>query len=528
MFRASLAQDPTAPAVWYFGRTLSFAELDRLSDQFAAALLGLGFSPGDRLALYLQNIPQFPIALLAAWKNQGAAVLINPMNTTREVSYILQDSQASFMLCLESLHDTASKAANGAIQVISTPAELFASYQDSVVDADGSRAALDFAALCSSTTLAPPAIHAPQPEDLAFITYTSGTTGEPKGAMNTHGNVTSSTINYKEWMNLTAKDSILGVAPVFHITGIIAHITLGFLLGAPVALFYRFDPRVALDAIRATRPTFVTGVITALNALIEHPDASRADFSSFRVVYSGGAPIAPALAARFFEKTGVRLHSIYGLTETTSPSHAMPLGSEPRVDPEYGALSVGPAISGTMAWVEDPAGNRLNARQPGEIVIKGPQVVPGYWRKPEQTAVSIPGGVLHTGDVGFFDEDGWFYIVDRLKDMISASGYKVWPREVEDVLCWHGSVHEAAVVGVPDEYRGETVWAFVRPRKGASITTDSLEQHCRDKLAAYKCPRRFVLVDSLPATASGKLLRRELRNTALEMLAEEGSAYPQL
>jgi long-chain acyl-CoA synthetase len=522
MFRASVARDADATALWYFGNTLSFGDIDRLSDEFAGALSTLGFKRNDRIALYMQNVPQFAIALLAAWKLQGAAVLVNPMNTSREAGYIIRDSGASVVLCLEALHDNAAAALasldNSDIHLITTPGDLFAGSRDTVIEVEGTAAALDFANLCGTSRGFAPPPHTPSPDDLAFITYTSGTTGEPKGAMNTHGNVSASTLTYRDWMGLSNNDSILAVAPVFHITGIIAHITLGFLLGAPVTLFYRFNPRVALAALRATRPTFTTGVITAFNALIDHPDAKNEDFASLRVVYSGGAPIAPALLERFHARTGVALHSIYGLTETTSPSHAMPLGSEPRMDQSSGALSVGPPVTGTESWIEDLHGKRLAAFEPGEIVIRGPQVVPGYWNKPEHTAASIPHGALHTGDIGFFDDDGWFYIIDRLKDMISASGYKVWPREVEDVLCAHPDVLEAAVVGVPDEYRGETVWAFVRARAGVELDVAAIDAHCREQLAAYKRPRRVILRDALPTTASGKLLRRELRTVAETIL----------
>ena len=528
MFRASVARAPESTAVWYFDGSLSFGDVDRLSDAFAVALESVGFRAGDRLALYLQNVPQFPIGLLAAWKLGGSCVLINPMNTTRELTYILNDSGARVVLCHEYLAANVATVAVvlGDLSVITTSGLAFQTTNDPVIDTDGRPGNLDFLTLCARHAGQPVAERTPQGSDLAFITYTSGTTGEPKGAMNSHMNVAASTRCYRDWMHLGADDVILGIAPVFHITGIIAHLTLGFLLGAPVVLSYRFDPRVVLDALRARQPTFATGVVTALNALIEHPSATKDDFSSLRVVYSGGAPIAPALAERFMTATGVQLHSIYGLTETTSPAHAMPLGAAARVDQTSGAMSIGVPVYHTQSWIEGSDGSVLEAGEIGEIVIRGPQVVAGYWNKPEQTSLSIPNGELHTGDVGFMDTDGWFYIVDRMKDMINASGYKVWPREVEDVLCAHPLVHEAAVVGVPDEYRGETVWAFIRGRANTVLEEDALREHCREHLAAYKRPRRLIGVDSLPMTASGKILRRELRTVAEEMLAREAAETP--
>jgi long-chain acyl-CoA synthetase len=227
---------------------------------------------------------------------------------------------------------------------------------------------------------------------------------------------------------------------------------------------------------------------------------------------SGGAPIAPATVEAFERQFGAYIHNIYGLTETTSPSHCTPIGMRAPVDETSGALSVGVPIFNTLVRVVDDDGKDLPAGEVGEIVTSGPQVVSGYWNKPEETEHAIPGGQLHTGDVGLMDEQGWFYIVDRKKDQINAAGYKVWPREVEDVLYGHEAVREAAVVGVPDEYRGETVKAFVSLKPGAHADADELIAFCKERMAAYKYPRQVEFVDELPKTASGKVLRRELRD----------------
>jgi long-chain acyl-CoA synthetase len=214
-----------------------------------------------------------------------------------------------------------------------------------------------------------------------------------------------------------------------------------------------------------------------------------------------------------FEKQfGAYIHSAYGLTETTSPSHLGPLTRRAPVDPGSGALSIGVPVFGTVARIVGESGEELEPGEVGEIVISGPQVVPGYWNKPEETANALPGGELHTGDVGFRDAQGWFYIVDRKKDQINAGGYKIWPREVEDVLYEHDAVREAAVIGVPDDYRGETVKAFVSVKPGRGVSAEELIAHCRERMAAYKYPRLVELIDELPKTVSGKILRRELRN----------------
>ena len=263
-------------------------------------------------------------------------------------------------------------------------------------------------------------------------------------------------------------------------------------------LDHRFDAARALELIERHRVTFTTGAITVFIALMDAPEAGERDTSSLRTIVSGGAPIAPATVEAFEERFGTYIHNIYGLTETTSPSHCVPMGTRAPVDPTSGALSVGVPIYGTVVRVVGEDGRDLPAGEVGEIVTSGPQVVPGYWGRPEESERAIPGGALHTGDVGFMDADGWFYVVDRKKDQINAAGYKVWPREVEDVLYGHPAVREAAVVGVPDAYRGETVKAFVSLRPGARVDADELIAFCRERMAAYKYPRVVELVDELP------------------------------
>jgi long-chain acyl-CoA synthetase len=348
-------------------------------------------------------------------------------------------------------------------------------------------------------------------DDVAFLTYTSGTTGVPKGAMNTHRNVVFTAQVYRDWAHAGRDGAIFGIAPLFHITGLIGHIAVSMLVPAPLILAYRFEPQVVLDALAEHRPAFTIGAITALNALLNAPGFSRDHFSSFTSVYSGGAAISPTAEKRFLEATGKQLHNAYGLTETTSPMTVTPFGSPSPVDPTSGALSVGVPAPSTIVRIQDDDGKDVPLGEIGEIVADGPQVVSGYWGKPDETAANLPGGALKSGDVGFMNPEGWVFIVDRKKDMINASGYKVWPREVEDVLAEHPAVREAAVVGVPDEKRGETVKAFVSVKPGSTVTPEELIAHCKERMAAYKYPRTVVLVDELPKTVTGKILRRELR-----------------
>jgi len=305
--------------------------------------------------------------------------------------------------------------------------------------------------------------------------------------------------------------AIFGLAPLFHITGLIGHVAVSLLAPAPLVLAYRFHPQVVLDALLEHRPAFTIGAITAFTALLNAPEVTREHFASFTSVYSGGAAISPTAERAFLAATGRQVHNAYGLTETTSPMTVTPFGSPSPVDPTSGALSVGVPAPSTIVRIQGDEGRDLPLGAVGEIVAEGPQVVAGYWGKPEETAASLPGGALRSGDVGFMDAAGWVFIVDRKKDMINASGYKVWPREVEDVLAEHPAVREAAVVGVPDDRRGETVKAFVSLKPGATAAPEELIEHCRQRMAAYKYPRSVVVLAELPKTVTGKILRRELR-----------------
>ncbi len=340
--------------------------------------------------------------------------------------------------------------------------------------------------------------------------------------MTTHRNVAFNAQTYRDWIGIDADDVILGVAPpLFHITGLVGHIALSLLTGAPpLVLMYRMDPEATIETIQQQRVTFTVGSITVFIALMNSENSSREALQSLTKICSGGgAPIPPSTLAAFEEKFGHYIHNIYGLTETTSPpSHCVPFGTRaPPVDELTGATSVGVPVYDTVVRIVDDNGNDLPPGEIGELVTAGPQVVAGYWNKPEATAKSIPNGVLHTGDVGYMDADGWFYIIDRKKDQINASGYKVWPREVEDVLYEHDAVREAAVVGVPpDSYRGETVKAFVSLRPGSSATPEELIAFTKERLATYKCPREVEIIAEIPKTATGKLLRRELRTVPPE------------
>jgi long-chain acyl-CoA synthetase len=517
----TVAAFPDAASIHYVDRTFSHREVDGYADALAVALSEGGLRRGDRVGLYLQNDPQWPVAQLAVWKAGGVVVPLNPMLKAHELAYLLRDAGVTVVICLGSLYETvrASLAGSSVERVIVTSCSQWAGAE--------ARSGLPSSALELPDDPSPDVLEdllrrndgrRPEPislasTDVAMLTYTSGTTGPPKGAMNTHGNCAYNSQVLRAWFSLSEQDVILGAAPLFHITGSIAHLGMSQLSGASVVLMHRFDPGPVLAAIERHRATVSIAAITAYIALMDHEDVGAHDLSSLRKAASGGAPVSPAVVERFEAVTGAYIHNVYGLTESTSPALCTPLGLRPPVDPRSGALSVGVPIMGAMVRIVDLESRvEVDVGTIGEIAIEGPMVVPGYWRKPEESEHAIPGGRLHTGDVGFMDEDGWFYIVDRAKDQINAAGYKVWPRDVEDVLYQHPAVREAAVVGVPHEYRGETVKAYVSLGDGARVTPPELVAFCRERMAAYKYPREVEILDELPKTHTGKILRKSLRD----------------
>jgi long-chain acyl-CoA synthetase len=496
---AGAAEAAHKPFLYYFETALTGAKVDADSDALAAALAARGVGLGDRIALFLQNVPQFVIAMLAAWKLGAITVPVNPMLKERELRYVLADSGAKAMISLQDLWNAVGvRAVEGTevtVAVTTSPLDYLDQRPPPVLDGVSRMAtpgAADLGELVREHTGEHPAPVALGPDAVALLTYTSGTTGDPKGAMNTHGNVVFNACTFQQWMSLTPRDVVLGGAPLFHITGLIAHIAVGMLVPMPIVLGYRFEPATIIRLAERHRCTFTVMAITAFTALANDPSVKEADLSTLTKAYSGGAPIAPSMVERFEREVGPYIRNIYGLTETTSPSHAVPFGRRAPVDQASGALSVGVPVFNTVVRILDD----------------------GYWNRPDATERTLPGGELRTGDVGFMDGDGWFYLVDRKKDMIVAAGYKVWPREVEDTLVRHPAVREAAVIGVPDPYRGETVWAYVSLRPGAAATPAELIEFCRAELAAYKYPRHVEVLADLPKTPTGKLLRRELRQRA--------------
>ncbi|RJR20069.1 MAG: long-chain fatty acid--CoA ligase [Desulfobacteraceae bacterium] len=528
-FKAAAAARAYGPAVYYFDYPVTYGEMERLSSGFAAALVDLGVKKGDRIVVDLQNIPQFPIAVYGSWKAGATVVPINPMYKEREISYFLKDSGSTVFLVMEETAaglDLNSFANTSLKHVITASALDFipqgaqipgAIAQLQKIRLPGTLDMMEIIRKYDGLSVADPGLG---PSDLAYLTYTSGTTGPPKGAMNTHGNIAFNARVYEVMQKLEEDDVILGVAPLFHVTGEVAHLASAALMAIPVILYYRFDPAETLRLIERWKATTTVAAITVYIALMGHPDMGKRNLKSLVKAYSGGAPVSDALVKRFEEVTGLYIYNVYGMTETNSPSHIVPWGMRAPVDRESGALSVGVPVPNCTARIMDLENGaaELPPGSVGEIVETGPIVVPGYWNKPDETRHAIREGWLYTGDVGKMDQDGWFYLVDRKKDMIVASGFKVWPRDVEDVIYQHPAVREAAVVGEPDPYRGETVKAYVALKSDmeGSITPEEIISFCKARMAAYKYPRSVEFVPEIPKTLTGKFLRRSLRERGNE------------
>ncbi len=515
---------PADPCIHYFDRTLSYEEIGGMAAALAAALAEMGIGRGDRVIVVMQNIPQAVVACLAIWIRNGVVVPLNPMYTADDLTHYLNDCGAELFICQDDIYAGQAGPAlqnRPDVKIITTsPLDLLGTDpkrpdQLKGVPKQTFAETRDFMELIQAYSDRETTIARPRPRDMAYLVYTSGTTGPAKGAMIRHGNVLHNAIVYQQACRLDRSDVVLGVAPLFHITGIVAHQAIAFHLAIPIVMFARFDVQESLRLIEKYRVTFTVASITVYIAMLNHPQLKRFDLSNFKKAYSGGAPVSPSTVKRFRDEMGLMLYNVYGLTESCSPATITPLGMEGPVDEHTGALSVGLVTPGHEAWIVDLENPDIEmpVGEEGELVLSGPGITDGYWQKPEETANAIKNERFFTGDVAKIDEQGWCYIVDRKKDLINVSGYKVWPRDVEDVLYQHPAVKEAAVVGVPDDYRGETVKAFVAlvDDQKDNVTPDELISFCKQKMAAFKYPRIIEIIDEVPKTLTGKFLRRQLR-----------------
>jgi long-chain acyl-CoA synthetase len=482
---AAAAADPDHVAIKLDDVELSYAQLDGASAHVAGLLAAHGVSAGDRVGIMLPNVPYFPVCYYGTIRAGGIVVPMNVLLKAREVAFYLSDSGAKLLFAWEGFADDAEKGAADAgaecVIVKSGEFEQMVGAADpitDVVDVDDS--------------------------DTAVILYTSGTTGTPKGAELSHSNLIRNAEVSVGLFELGSEAIALGALPLFHTFGQTCGMNAMIKGGATLSLIPRFDPGKALEIIQRDRVNVFQGVPTMFGAMLHHESADEFDTSTLRVCASGGSAMPVELMRGFEEKFGCKVLEGYGLSETS------PVASFNHPDRERKPGSIGTPVEGVEMKVVDDEGREVPQGEVGEIVIRGHNVMKGYWHKPEATAEAIRDGWFHSGDMAKVDEDGYFFIVDRKKDMIIRGGYNVYPREIEEVLYEHPAVREAAVLGVPHETHGEEVAAAVALKEGASVDADELREFVKGQVAAYKYPRKIWFVDDLPKGPTGKILKREI------------------
>ncbi len=520
--RATAQRSPDVTATIFFGAKRTYASLYRDSRRFAAGLQRLGVRKGDRVAIMLPNCPQALIAFWGALEAGATVVQTNPRYTSREVQEQLADAGAETIVVLSRLYPVVKQARAGTKlrNVIVTnikeemPPALRLLFTIAKEKKDGHRqpfrgdaGAVGMPELLTSAEPTPVQV---EPNDLALLQYTGGTTGIPKAAMLSHRALVANTLQCRAWfINLSETNgTIMAVMPLFHVYGLTVVMLLGVQSGSTLILEPQLDLEHLLKDVQRYRPDTFPGAPVIYNSIINSPLATKYDLRSIRACISGSAPLMVETAKRFMELTGGHLVEGYGLTEAAPVTHCNPLFGEGKQ--KVGSIGV-PFPDVEAKIVDLDTGDRdLPAGETGELVVRGPQLMDGYYQRPDETAQTLRDGWLHTGDIARVDEDGYFFIVDRKKEMIIVSGFKVWPRDVEEVLATHPAVVEAAVIGIPDPITGEHVKAFVVLREGMTVTPDELVQHARKDLASFKLPKEIEFRASLPKTAIHKVLRRTL------------------
>ena len=528
----SFNASPNKVAIHFMGKELTFKEVYESAIKFANYLRSLGVEKGDRVAILLPNCPQAVIAYFGTMYAGGIVVQTNPLYTERELQYQMADSGAKVILSMDILYPRVMKImketklenviVTGIKDYLPFPKNLIYPFIQKKqygfsVKVEHSGPNHLFTEIMKTGSLEPIGFEDFDFEnDLALLQYTGGTTGFPKGVMLTHKNLVANAKMCHAWLSKTkdGEEVVLGMLPFFHVYGMTTVLILSIMTRNKMVLIPKFDVNLALKTIDKQKPTLFPGAPTMYIGLLNHPDLSKYDLSSIKACLSGSAPLPVEIQEKFEAITGGKLVEGYGLTETSPVTHANFIWAN-RING-----SIGVPWPDTECVILRSGDNEvLPPGEIGEIAVKGPQVMKGYWNRPEETAATFMDGWFLTGDLGYMDESGYFYVVDRKKDMIIAGGFNIYPREVEEVLYEHEAIQECVVAGIPDPYRGETVKAYIVLKEGKEVTEKELNEFCRQNLAAYKVPRFYEFRTELPKTAVGKILRRTLVEEEKEKIA---------
>jgi long-chain acyl-CoA synthetase len=502
---------PDQPATAFLGIKVTFKEVKQQADKLAMALTKLGIGKGDRVGVMLPNCPQYIISFFAITRLGAIVVNINPIYTAREVEFVAKDSGMRAIIVLDMLAPVVlGVLAQTSIENVITTSVLAYSGNPTSAPAapEGTLSFSELIAAVAKPVL--PRVEIDAKEDIAALVYTGGTTGLPKGAMLTHYNLFAATVMCELWGGPYVKrgeGAFLLVIPYFHIYGLVVGCIYATHIGAMQIPIPKFDPNLLLDAIKNYQPTFFPGVPTLFISLINNPAAVNSGLDRVHRFNSGSAPLPVEVIEQFEAMSGAALLEGYGMTETSAITTSTALLAQRKPG------SIGFPMTSTECKIVDleTGKSEMPVGSEGELCIRGPQIMKGYWNKPEETANTLREGWLYTGDIARMDEEGYLYIVQRKKDMIIVSGFNVYPTEIEDVLFTHPALQECAVIGVPDKYRGESVKAFLVLKPGTQATAEEIIEFCGDKLAKYKIPTFIEFMTALPKSAVGKVLRRELR-----------------
>lgn len=519
MFKQTKLKFPDNPALIFGGKTTTYREMDILIERMAKMLMHRGVKKGDRISIFMPNSANWVISFFAIQRIGAVVVQTNPLYVESELKALLQDSGAIGIISMpQLLPRIASIQAEVKLELIALDYLSRFSGLEGLGLADNS-VYIDLEEQLSDQSLdeleSPPWVT--QADDIAVLQYTGGTTGTAKGVMLTHHNLVANAIQAWEWIGgREGEEKILTVLPLFHIYALTACMNLSILSGGAMIILPKFDIDAVLQHINDYAPTLFPGAPTMYVAVINHPRIKEYKVSSIRCCLSGSAPLPKEVAIRFGELTGGRLVEAYGLSEASPATHLNPIFNS-----RVGSIGV-PAPNTDAKIMDLETGlKELPAGEIGELVVKGNQVMVGYWQNPEETIAVLQDGWLYTGDIAHKDEDGFFYIVDRKKDMIITGGYNVYPRDVEEVLYTHPAVREVVCAGISNPYWGEMVKAYIVTKEGASVTEEEILKYCQGKLAVFKIPKKVEFRESLPKTAVGKVLRRYLVEEEREKLLQQ-------